>query len=186
MDKSNDENMDIRESFHYSNETPASSLRSNHFAKEESYGLKTMSLLLYPFSKIYAVSSWILGLKWYKMMFIVIVGLVVFVMAESIMEQRRENRKQQKEGMQSSSEQTDSSSKTPLNDALMSDKTATDRASYMRNDGLKGIMQKNKSNKTDNNKKVKFDLDEEPVYPRIYDLVVKPSVYSFFRNLGFR
>jgi hypothetical protein len=33
-------------------------------------------------------------------------------------------------------------------------------------------------------KKVTFHLDEPVVYPPIYDLVVKPLVYSFSRNIG--
>jgi hypothetical protein len=89
--------------------------------------------LLLVFSKIYAVSTWVFGLRWYNMLFMIIIGSVIFVLTESILEQRRENRRKRKEGMQSSS--------------------SSDPAE------LKSIMQKNKKSKTDN-KKVTFQVDK--------------------------
>ena len=102
------------------------------------------------FSKVYAAYLWIFSLKWYKLLFIIIAGSIIYVLAESILEHRKESRKKKKEGMQPAKNE--------------------DR----------------KSKKLEKKKKVKFELDEQPTYPPVYDLVVKPSVYSLFRNLGIR
>lgn len=118
--------------------------------------------ILYLFSKIYTGTIWLLGLRWYKILFLVIVGLISYVMMESIIEQRKENRKKRKEGMQSNQ-----GSKSNVK--------------------VKSIMQKKTEKKTNNrNKKVKFNINEKSATPDIYDLVMIPSIYSFFRSIGFR
>jgi len=54
-------------------------------------------------------------------------------------------------------------------------------------EGMQSIKKKDtKMTRKENKKKVTFDLDEPPTYLPIYDLVVKPTVYSISRNLGFR
>ena len=103
---------------------------------------------MYLFSKIYAISKWVLGLRWYKTVLLVIVGSVLYVMAESIIEHRKERRQKQKEGMKSEQNVE---------------------------------IQEDAINHVENS-----ISDTSFQTPDIYDLVVRPSIYSFFRIFGFR
>ena len=109
----------------------------------------------YVFSKMYEHSMWIMGFKWYTIVFVVIVGLFTFALAESIIEQRKEQRKRKKEGMEA------------LNPSNIKEDKKT---------------KKMKKVSFESDKKDNLYSRTREMFIQFYSLLILPSIYSLFRR----
>lgn len=124
-----------------------------------SYYKYAYSPFKYLFSKMYAHSMWIMGFKWYTILFVVVVGLFVFVLAESIIEQRKEQRKLKKEGMEA------------LNQSSINENSKT---------------KSTKKVSFEMDKSDTFYSRTREMFIQLYSLLILPSVYALFRTFGVR
>jgi uncharacterized membrane protein (DUF106 family) len=109
----------------------------------------------YVFSKMYEHSMWIMGFKWYTIVFVVIVGLFTFALAESIIEQRKEQRKRKKEGMEA------------LNPSNIKEDKKT---------------KKMKKVSFESDKKDNLYSRTREMFIQFYSLLILPSIYALFRR----
>ena len=113
----------------------------------------------YLFSKMYEHAMWIMGFKWYTILFVVVIGLFTFVLAESIIEQRTEHRKLKKEGMEALHPSTiNENGKTK----------STKKVSF-------------EMDKSDT-----FYSRTREMFIQLYSLLILPTVYALFRTFGIR
>ena len=124
-----------------------------------SYYKYAYSPFKYLFSKMYEHSMWIMGFKWYTILFVVVVGLFVFVLAESIIEQRKVQRKLKKEGMEA------------LNQSIINEN---------------GKTKINKKVSFEMDKYDTFYSRTREMFIQLYSLLILPSIYALFRTFGVR
>jgi flagellar biosynthesis/type III secretory pathway M-ring protein FliF/YscJ len=125
------------------------------------------------FSRVFGIMNWFIGLRWYVILLIVVLGSYLFIQMEYAIESRRQTREQkqklekEKEGMEELTESSDSHKKS------------------------RGILRQ----KNGNIKKHVSFYDEEQEYDsttismfisQLYNWWILPWIYVFFRNTGFR
>jgi hypothetical protein len=141
------------------------------------------------FSSPFGLVAWFFGLKWYVILFLIVVGMFLYFQIESAIETRKKKRntkndsKQKKEGMQSA---TVERMKGIIKDSENSMKRDISKKNVSFDDAAKPSTEP------------MSDISSQPVlYPLnfrqegknvggFYDLWIRPMVYTIFRNLGIR
>ncbi len=138
------------------------------------------------FSNPVMVAYWILGLKWYVILFMLVIGTFLFFQIESAIEKRKEKRKNKKEGMNYKNVDKmrgiirDSDENHKHSNALKK------RVSF--NDSC--VSRKHESNYLQYFNLHSFIINGvknvKEFFVKLYNLWIVPFVYVTFRNIGIR
>ena len=147
----------------------------HHIASNENanIGGSQSNLFEYIFSSAFGLMKWFVGLRWYVILFIVVIGSYVFFQIEYAIESRRRSKELKREDM-SKKKEPDVYKKEGME--------------------IKGILRQNSGEHV--KKQVSFYDEEQTttssknsitgVISRIYNLWILPNVYVLFRNIGIR
>jgi uncharacterized membrane protein len=131
------------------------------------------------FSGPFGLVTWFFGLKWYVIIFIIVFGLFLFFQIESAIESKKNNRKndqkKKKEGMK------------PATIERMKGILRDSDNEYKKDISKKNVSFNEDEPKLSGEEQARTDRTSESAeIDQIYNLWIRPWIYTTFRNIGVR